>query len=384
MIAQSDTLRAPYSIAGQRPKILLTRSIDRWILGSACVLLGLGLVMVFDASFFIGQERFGNPYALVRRHLVFLIGAIGLGALVLRLDPRLLQRYAYPIALGALGLVALTLVPGLGQERGGAHRWLPLVVLSFEPSELLKPAFVLYLAHSLVRKQAKIESFSYGVLPHLIAAGLPIVLLLAQPDFGAAMVIAVVTVGMLFAAGARPWHLIGLCIAALPGVFALIALKPYRWKRLVAFLDPWGDPEQGGFQLVQSLIAFGSGGLFGVGLGNGRQKLFYLPEGHTDFIYALIGEELGLVGGVLVLVCFGIIGLRGFRIASRLADPFTSLVAFGLTFLIVAQASLNLGVVLGLLPTKGLPLPLVSYGGSSMLATAVTLSLLLGLSREAR
>jgi cell division protein FtsW len=384
MIADANPIRAPYAIASQRPKVLLTRSIDRWIVGSACLLLGLGLVMVFDASFFIGQERFGDPYALVRRHLVFLVGAIGLAVLVLRVDARLLQRWATAIAGTAVVLVALTLLPGLGQQRGGAHRWLPLVVFSFEPSELLKPAFVLYLAHLLVRKQGRIESFAYGVLPPLIVAAVPIVLLLAQPDFGAAMVIAVLTIGMLFAAGARPLHLGSLSIAALPGVFALILLKPYRMKRLMAFLDPWGDPEQGGFQLVQSLLAFGSGGVLGVGLGNGKQKLFYLPEGHTDFIYALVGEELGLAGAVLVLVCFGIIGVRGFRIAARLADPFSSLVAFGLTFLIVAQAAMNIGVVLGLLPTKGLPLPLVSYGGSSMLATAVTLALLLGLSREAR
>ncbi|HZR79705.1 MAG TPA: putative lipid II flippase FtsW [Candidatus Binatia bacterium] len=384
MIAQPEPLRAPYAIATQRPRVVLTRSLDGWILGAALLLLGLGLVMVFDASFFIGQERYGNPYALVRRHVAFLVAGLALAALVLRIDARRLERWAYPAALLAIALVALSVIPGIGQVRGGARRWLSLGILAFEPSELLKPAFVLYLARSLVRKRERLDDFAYGVLPHLVVAAVPIALLLVQPDFGAAMVIGVLTIGMLFAAGARPLHLGALSAAALPGVFALVWWKPYRWARLVAFLDPWSDAERGGFQLVQSLIAFGSGGLLGVGLGNGKQKLFYLPEGHTDFIFALVGEELGLAGAIAVLVCFAVIGLRGFRVAARLTDPFARLVAFGLTFLLVTQATMNVGVVLGLLPTKGLPLPLVSYGGSSMLATVATVAMLVGLSREAR
>jgi cell division protein FtsW len=384
MIATADPRRASYAIAAQRPKVLLGRSIDLWILTAALLLLGLGLVMVFDAGFFVGQERFGSPYALVRRQLLFMAMAVAGGGLLLRVDPRRLDRLAYPLAFLAIALVAATLMPGLGHTRNGASRWLPLGVLAFEPSELLKVAFVLYLARSLTRKRERIGSLAYGVLPHLIFAGVPILLLLCQPDFGAAMVIAVLTVGMLFAAGARPIYLAGLCLSALPGVFALIWAKPYRWQRLIAFLDPWGDPENAGFQLVQSLISFGSGGLLGVGLGNGSQKLFYLPEGHTDFIFALVGEELGLAGAVAVIACFAVIGLRGFRVASRLTDPFLGLVAFGLTFLVVIQATINVGVVVGLLPTKGLPLPLVSYGGSSMLASCAAVALLLGLSREAR
>lgn len=378
----------PYDSAipavARRPAVLARRSVDRWLLGAVLVLTGFGLVMVLDASFFIGQERFGNPYALMRKHAAFVIIAGLVAAFLARVEASRVERAAYAALAAAVVLLALTAVPGIGQVRGGARRWFPLPVFAFEPSEFLKPALVLYLARWLSRKQGRIGNFAYGVLPPLLVVSVPILLLLAQPDFGAAMVVVVLTLGMLFAAGARPGHLGALAAAALPAAFALIWMKPYRWSRLVAFLDPWSDAQNKGFQLVQSLIAFGSGGVLGVGLGNGNQKLFYLPEGHTDFIYALVGEELGLVGAVAVLACFAVIAMRGFRVASRAPDTFSSLLAFGLTFLLVAQAAMNVGVVLGLLPTKGLPLPLVSYGGSSMLATAVTVALLLGLSREAR
>lgn len=375
----------PRCVVGvQRPAVLARRSVDRWLLGAVLLLLGLGLVMVFDASFFVGKDRFGDPYALVRRHVLFIALSALLASIAVRVDVRRLERLAGPLMLAAVALVALTLVPGVGQLRGGARRWLPLVVFSFEPSELLKPAFVLYLAHSLTRKQPRIESFAYGVLPALVVAAVPLLLLLAQPDFGAAMVLGALAIGMLFAAGARPAHLGSLCAAAVPAVFLLIWLKPYRWRRLIAFLYPWEDAQNKGFQLVQSLIAFGSGGLLGVGLGNGKQKLFYLPEGHTDFIFSLVGEELGLVGATFVLSCFAGVAMRGFRIAVRAPDAFSSLLAFGLTLLLVAQAAMNIGVVVGLLPTKGLPLPLVSYGGSSMLATGLSVAILLALSREAR
>ena len=372
------------AIASQRPKVLRNRSVDHWMLGAVLLLIGIGIVMVYDASFFIGQERYGNPYALVRRHLFFLAAGLVVSSRVMQVETRTLERVAYPIAFASLLLVALTLVPHVGQVRNGARRWLPLVVLSFEPSEMLKPAFALYLARSLPKKQGKTDSFLFGVLPHLMVLGVAAVLLLLQPDFGAAMVLVALTFAMMFAAGARPIHLGALCLATLPGVVALIWTKPYRWARLVAFLDPWGDPQNGGFQLVQSLLAFGSGGVGGTGLGNGKQKMFYLPEGHTDFIFALIGEELGLLGGLVVLGCFAMIALRGFRVATRSSDGFARLVAFGLTFLLVVEAAMNIAVVVGLLPTKGLPLPLVSYGGSSLIASTITVGLLLGLSRDAR
>jgi len=360
---------------------------DRALLWTVLLLLAFSVVMVYSASIAIAEGGRSTGYRghfyLVRQCAFAVIGLTA-AAIAFQVPMSAWQR-ASPWLFGVgLLLLALVLVPGVSREINGARRWLPLGIVSFEPSEVLKPAFALYLARSLHRKQARIRSFGFGVLPHLIVLGIAAVVLLMQPDFGAAMVLVALSFGMMFAAGARPLHLGLLCSATIPAALALIWTKPYRWARLVAFLDPWGDPQNGGFQLVQSLLSFGSGGVFGTGLGNGKQKMFYLPEGHTDFIFALVGEELGLVGGLVVLGCFAVIALRGFRVATRTSDDFSRLLAFGLTFLLVVEAAMNVAVVVGLLPTKGLPLPLVSYGGSSMIASVVTVAVLLGLSRDAR
>lgn len=368
----------------RRPAVLRGREFDFWLLGAVLGLLGLGLVMVFDASYFIGAERFGSPYALVARQAVFMCMAAALAFGLSRIDPLLLRKLAYPALFATLVLLVLVLIPGVGVVRNGAQRWISLGPFAFEPSELMKPVFVLYLAHSISRKQQKMQSFLDGVLPHLVMLLVPILLLLLQPDFGASAVLALVTAAMLFAGGARLVQLAGLGLLALPPVLALIWHAPYRWKRVTAFLDPWQDPLGDGFQLVQSFLAFGSGGVLGAGLGNGKQKLFYLPEGHTDFIFSLIGEELGLAGAAVVLLCIGVLAIRGFRVATRSRDSFCRLLAFGLTFLIAGQAMLNIAVALGLLPTKGMPLPLVSYGGSSMMSAGLLVGVLLALSREAR
>jgi cell division protein FtsW len=340
--------------------------------------------MVFGASFFLGEERFGDPYAMALRQTSFLTLAVVLGLAISRVPPTVLRSFAYPALALVLVLLALVLVPGIGLMRGGARRWLPLGPIAFEPSELLKPALVLYLAHSLARKGDKLSSFGFGVLPHLLVALVPMVLLLLEPDFGATAVVALLTGAMLFVAGARPSHLLTLGAGAGAVGFALVYSSDYRWKRVMGFLDPWDDPLGKGFQLVQSFLAFGSGGVTGVGLGHGRQKLFYLPEGHTDFIFALIGEEMGFLGGSLVLLGFAIVALRGFRLATRAHDAFTSHLAFGLTFVIVVQAALNMAVVTGCLPTKGMPLPLLSYGGSSLVTTVGMIAVLLGISRQVR
>ena len=268
--------------------------------------------------------------------------------------------------------------------RNGARRWLSLGLMSFQPSELAKVAMVLYMAHSLARKQERMSSFSYGVLPHLIVAAVPAGLLLLEPDFGTAGLLLALVFGMLFVGGARLHHLAGLVLLVVPPAFWLIWSSPYRWKRVLGFLDPFADPEGKGFQLVQSFLAFGNGGITGVGLGAGKQKLFWIPEGHTDFIFALLGESLGLLGALFVLCCFGVIAFRGFSVAARSIDRFSSLLAFGVTFLLVLQALLNIAVVLGVVPTKGMPLPLLSYGGSSMLTTGILVGILLSLSRETR
>lgn len=368
----------------RRTRIVSSRAVDGWLLGGIGALLLLGLLMVYDASYFLVAERHGDGYLLLRRQLAF----AALGALVavgaMRLDLRELRRFTYPALGGVLVLLVAVLIPGVGIERNGSQRWLSTGVFVFEPSELLKPLLVLALAHSICRKGPRMQSFFDGVVPHLIVALVPVALLLGQPDFGSAAVVMLLTLLMLFVGGARPWHLGALGLAVLPAAGALIWASPYRWRRLTAFLDPWKDPLDAGFQLCQSLLAFGNGGLTGVGLGDSNQKLFYLPESHTDFIFALVGEELGLLGALLVIGCWCLIAVRGCRVAVRLGDDFSRLVAFGITLLIAGQALLNIGVVIGLLPTKGLPLPLMSYGGSSLVTTGLCVGLLLGLSREAR
>lgn len=368
----------------QQPVMVTSRGVDRWLLGVSAALALLGLVMVFGASFFLGGERFGDPYAMAMRQTTFLLFAVGVGVVASRVPLPVLRRLAYPALGVVLLLLVCVLIPGIGQVRGGARRWLSLGFVTFEPSELLKPVFVLYLAHSLARKREKVHSFTYGVLPHLIVVLVPMMLLMLQPDFGATAVLALLTGAMLFVAGARPGQLLGLGLGAASAGFVAIYWSPYRWKRVMGFLDPWEDPLGKGFQLVQSFLAFGSGGVTGVGLGHSRQKLFYLPEGHTDFIFALIGEEMGFIGGALVLLGFVILAVRGFRLATRAHDAFTSYVAFGLTFVVVMQAALNIAVVMGCLPTKGMPLPLLSYGGSSLVTTIGMIAILLGISREVR
>ncbi|MFP6662604.1 MAG: FtsW/RodA/SpoVE family cell cycle protein [Deltaproteobacteria bacterium] len=241
-----------------------------------------------------------------------------------------------------------------------------------------------YRVAMLARKEERMQSFTSGVLPHLLVAAVPVGLLLLEPDFGGAVMILTLTFAMLFVGGARVAHLGAMVAAVAPVAVWLVWATPYRLARVLGFLDPFADARGGGFQLVQSFLAFGNGGVTGVGLGSGKQKLFYLPEGHTDFIFAILGESLGLLGAVFVLVCFGAVAWRGFAVAARSLDRFSSLLAFGITFLLVTQAILNIGVVTGLLPTKGMPLPLLSYGGSSMLTTGLLAGILLSLSRETR
>jgi cell division protein FtsW len=358
----------------------LTRP-DLWLLFAVAALLGLGVVMVFNVSYFHAGERYGDPFVFFRKHLVaLLIGAVGM-TLLSRARTDWLERWAAPLLLASLAGLVLVLVPGIGVERGGARRWLVLGGFSLQPSELAKPAVVLFLAHWISRhRQALGERWTASV-PVLLIVGLSTVLVLAQPDFGAAAILSALLLAMLFAGGARATHL--LALAAPGGALLLLAAvaAPYRVLRLLSFRDPCQDSLGSGFQLCQSLIAFGSGGLTGVGLGQSRQRLFFLPEMHTDFIFAFVGEELGLLGALVVLVLFAVVAARGLRIAIRHPDPFASLLAFGLTLVIVLSAVVNVGVVLGMLPTKGLPLPFVSYGGSALLGAMLGAGVLTSLSR---
>jgi len=354
---------------------------DQWLLIATAGLAGVGLVMVFNASYFFAQDRYGDPFVFVRKQLL----ALGLGATLLlvvshvRLE--LFERIANPLLLCVMLMLLLVLIPGVGVTRAGARRWLDFGPLNFQPSELAKTAIVLFLARSIARKRDRMSGFLQGVLPHLLVVGACAALIAVQPDFGTAAILLLVLVLMLFGGGARPLHLIGLGLAVLPVATLAVWWAPYRWERILGFLDPWRHAQGIAFQLVQSLIAFGSGGLTGVGLGESQQKMFFLPEAHTDFLFALIGEELGLCGALAVLALFAIVGVRGFRIALRHPDAFASLLAFGVTLVILLQAVVNVGVVVGVLPTKGLALPFLSYGGSALIGVLAQVGILTALSR---
>jgi cell division protein FtsW len=369
-------------LAGQRPKVFVGLAADPWLLLAVAALVSIGVVMVFNVSYFHGEERFGDSLQFVRKHCAAIVLGLVAGVLASRVPSHVYQRAAYPLLLGSLVALVLVLVPGIGVVRGGARRWVDLGLVSLQPSEVAKFALVLYLAASIVRKGERMQTFKLGVVPHALVAGAMAALLLLEPDFGTAALVCSLVVLMLFAGGVRPRHLLLPLVPGIPlGIYVLLA-ESYRLKRLLGFMSPDADPLGINFQLRQSFIAFGSGGLWGVGLGEGRQKMFYLPAAHTDFIFSVVGEELGLLGALVVLALFAVVAARGFRIALRHGDRFASLLAFGVTMSLILQAAVNVGVVLGLLPTKGLTLPFVSYGGSAIIASLAQAGVLVALARE--
>jgi cell division protein FtsW len=387
----ADTLRAALEprptfrgpLANQKPRLAMSFGPDPWLVLGVAALVGLGTVMVFNVSYFYGREQFGDPMHFVRKHAI----SVGLGIagafVTSRLSSARYRQLAYPLLGVAVVLLVAVLVPHVGVRRSGAQRWFPLGPLSFQPTEVAKFAVVLYLASSLTRKGERVRELVFGVVPHCLVVGLVAGLSLLEPDFGTAVLVLGLLALMLYVGGGRLGHLGLLASGALPALVYLVVKEPYRLARVLTFLDYTKDPRGMGFQLLQSLIAFGSGGVTGVGLGQSQQKMFFLPAAHTDFIFSVIGEELGLAGACAVVALFGVVGARGLRIAARHPDPFASLLAFGTTVLLVLQAVLNIGVVLGCLPTKGLALPFVSYGGSAMMIGLAEVGVLLALAREA-
>ena len=357
-------------------------AVDRWIFFAVAALLAVGVTMVLSTSYLYSQERFADGTHFFRKQLIAMAaGLIALFAAAL-MPSAAYRRLAYPMLALSLVILVLVLVPGIGLSRGGARRWLPLGGFAFQPAELAKLALVLYLAHSMAKKEEKIQTFAVGVVPHLIVGGLFLGTLLLEPDFGTAMIMGAILFLMLFIGGAKISHLALTGLMALPVLAFFLMGAEYRLRRLLAFLDPWRDASSSGFQIIQSFIAFGSGQLWGRGLGESRQKLFYLPEAHTDFIFSVIGEELGLLGAMVVLALFGIIVLRGLRLTARIEEPFDQYLAFGLTVLLGLQGLIHMGVVMGLMPTKGLVLPFISYGGSALVMNLTEAGILLGLSRR--
>lgn len=357
---------------------------DRMLFIAILLLLIVSVVMVYSSSSIVALTTYNDSAFFMKRQLLWAFVGLAVMAFTMRLDRRYLedQRVVLLLLAASLALLVATLVPGLGREINGSRRWLRLGMLSFQPSELAKFALIVYLSFSIAKKGARIRDFLSGLVPAYVVTGIFLLVAFRQPDFGAAVTLACVAGILLFAGGANLLHLVATAAAALPLVYVAVAHKAYRLRRVVSFLDPWSDPRGAGHQIIQSFLAFGSGGVFGRGLGEGRQKLLFLPERHSDFIYAVIGEELGLLGALVVLALFLLILWRGVRIALAAGDLFTRLLALGITLLICLQGLINMAVVTGLFPTKGIALPLVSYGGSSLVITLAAAGLLLNISRE--
>ncbi len=359
------------------------RRVDPVLLWSVLGLTAVGLVMVYSSSAVTAAMRAGSPWRYLTTQLV----ATGLGLVALfaaiALGSERLRALAPFALLAALVLLGLVFVPGIGLTANGATRWVHLGPVTFQPSEIAKPAVVLYLAWSLARKgDDKVRTLAGGFVGPGLVAGVPIALILLQPDFGTAATLTFVVALLLFLAGTRLRYLLGAAGMVLPlGVYLVVA-TPYRLRRVLAFLDPWSARHDAGYQIAESLISIGSGGMVGLGLGEGHQKLFFLPEAHTDFIFSVLGEELGLLGIGLVIVLYGLFVWRGLRAAFRAETRFGTYLALGLTTLIALQAIFNMAVAMGLLPTKGLALPFLSYGGTSLILSLACAGVLLAISAE--
>ncbi len=352
---------------------------DISLLFSVLFLVGIGIVMVYSASSAMAAKRFGSDYFFLKRQAAHSL--VGVMALVTfrHLPNRLFQPLAYPLlVVSALLLLAIPLT-GMGITGGGASRWIRLGGFSFQPAECARFAMVVYLAYSMSKKIDRIHEVTIGFLPHLIVLGLLTAIISAQPDFGSIVILGSLTWIMMFIGGVRVLHLTASLAVMLPFLYVYMVNAPYRVSRLISFLNPWEYAAREGYQMIHSLMAFGSGGLWGTGIGKGVQKLFYLPEPHTDFIFSVIGEELGLVGVMIILILYAVILWRGVRIAKAAPDYFGSFLAAGLTVGLALQVCVNIGVAMGLLPTKGLTLPFLSYGGTSLVISMASVGVLLNI-----
>ncbi|ADK86146.1 cell division protein FtsW [Desulfarculus baarsii DSM 2075] len=363
--------------ANERPRAWGLIVADPWLLLCVLALVAIGVVMVYSASSSLAIKRHGQSAYFLWRQLANVGLCLPLMIVLAYIDYDRLRRWAMPIYFLVLAMLVLVLIPGVGHTSGGAARWLRPGGFSIQPAELAKPALVLCLAHALSLNHDRIRRFWRGFVFHMALALALILPVLLEPDLGMCIMLFAITFAMLFVAGVRLSFLGGMVLAAAPVIWVLIVNFPYRFARVIAFLDPWRYRQSSGFQVIHSFLAFGSGGLGGVGLGSSTQKLFYLPEPHTDFIFSVIGEELGLWGVTLVLGLFLTLIWRGVKISLAARDIFGTFLAAGATAVIGIQAFVNAGVVMGLLPTTGLTLPFISAGGSSMMTSFTCVGLLL-------
>ena len=357
-------------------------SVDKWMFTVTLVLVFIGLVMVFSASAVMAKERFGSPYGFLVRQMAWAAAGLVVMVGIMNLDYKKLRIPAVVFTL--LGITSLLLIAVfLFRDSHNTHRWIKFGGLSFQPSEVAKPALILYLAYFLESRWQQIADWKHVLLPAAAPTLLFALLIVKEPDLGTAIACVAISTAVLFVAGMNMKYLGYAFAASLLPLYVLIVRVPWRWARMQAFLDPFKDPQGKGFHVIQSMIAVSTGGLTGLGLMEGKQKLFYLPEPHTDFIFAVTAEELGLWGSLLVVTLFGIFLYRGIRTALRTEDMFGKFLASGITAMVVVQALFNISVVLALVPAKGIPLPFISYGGTSLFITLASVGVLLNISQQA-
>ena len=360
---------------------------DKWLMIAVACIVILGLIMMTSASIVISDKQFHEPFYFLYKQLILLTLGVLLGSVIVKIDTSYWEKSGAWLLLGVMFLLALVLIPGIGHTVNGSARWIGIGPLAFQVSELTKFMVVVYMAGYLVRRSQEIQFQLKGFIKPILILATIAILLLREPDFGATVVVITTALGMMFLAGMRLRHFLSLLAGALGALAMLAVSAPYRLVRLTSFLNPWVRPFDTGYQLTQSLIAFGRGGWFGVGLGNSIQKMFYLPEAHTDFLFAVIGEELGMAGMFLVIGLFLLLISRLLiigRMAQRLNRHFAGFLAYGFCLWIAIQFIVSIGVNSGLLPTKGLTLPLMSYGGSSVLINCITIAVLIRIDYENR
>jgi cell division protein FtsW len=360
---------------------------DKWLILAVAGLVIIGLMMVASSSVVVSSKHFNTPFHYLLRQSCYLALGLVAAVIIIRTDSSFWEKYSIPLMLISLLLLVIVLIPGIGKVVNGSRRWLSFGFIGIQVSELAKVAMIFYLSGYLVRQKKEVEESVIGFIKPMFVLSVFCLLLLMEPDFGAAVVISATVMAMLFLTGVKFRYYFGLALMVGLCLAALATSSPYRMTRLTAFLNPWADQFNTGYQLTQSLIAFGRGGLYGVGLGDSVQKLFYLPEAHTDFLFAVLAEEMGLVGILLVIGLYSILVTRGFMIGFNAYAQdrfFAAYTAYGITFWLGIQAAINMGVNAGILPTKGLTLPLMSYGGASMMVCLSVIAILVRIDHENR
>lgn len=358
-----------------------TRNLRIYLLFTVVSLLAIGIVMIFSASSIYSLTIKNDSMFFLKRQLTFLIIGLICAALVMAFDYRILSRYSKHLIIVSAIMLILVLLPGIGREVSGAKRWFRFGIFSFQPSEFVYLALIIYVSDFLARKANAIENFFYGCIPPIVITGFLVCLIMLQPDLGTSVAILTIVGLLLFIGGIKIKYFLQAAILGIPALYFLIFSVPYRRARILSFLNPWADPHGSGFQIIQSQIAIGSGGIFGKGLGRGIQKLLYLPAVHTDFIFSIIGEELGLIGTLGVIALFIILFILGIKIAKEAKDQFGFFLALGLIIMLTLKALVNIAVSIGMFPTKGLPLPFISYGGSSLVFDMIAIGLLFNIAK---